>query len=116
MSTELGRHAEAVAADFLEQQGFRILERNWRTRWCEIDIIAAQGQSVAFIEVKYRSNPAYGAGLDYITPRKVGQMSFAAELWLGRYKTNAVEYHISAIELTGTPVRVTSWLPDINAD
>ena len=55
---------------------------NWRTRWCEIDIISKKDGVVYFIEVKFRSSNEWGDGFSYLTPKKLKQMRFAAELWL----------------------------------
>jgi uncharacterized protein (TIGR00252 family) len=113
MSTEIGQRAEAAAAQFLERYGFQLHERNWRTRWCEIDIIAQRANHIYFIEVKYRSSADFGTGFDYITQRKLRQMHFAAEFWLASHPENAATYHIAAIELTGNPPQVLEWLPDV---
>lgn len=69
-----GQRAEEVAADYLAAQGYEIIERNWRTRVCEIDIIASKDRVMYFIEVKYRKSNSQGSGLDYITPKKLKQM------------------------------------------
>jgi len=84
-TTSVGRAAEKAAANYLEQLGYKILQQNWRTRWCEIDLVAAKGNTIYFVEVKYRSTSAYGAGLDYITPKKLQQMIFAADFWQAKY-------------------------------
>lgn len=112
MSTALGRAAEDAAASFLQQRGLRILARNWRTRWCEIDIVAGFKKRVYFFEVKYRTNNSWGSGLEYVTPQKVGQMRFAAEMWIANQPA-AHEYRLGAIELTGTPPRITALVDDI---
>lgn len=83
MSTFIGRMAEQAAADYLRRHGFEVLAQNWRTRWCEIDIVARRGQTVCFVEVKYRGRTDWGSGLDYVTRRKVQQMYFAAEFLAG---------------------------------
>lgn len=79
---QTGHNAEKYVAEYLNKQGYRILELNWRTRWCEIDIIAEKSNIVYFVEVKYRKNTEQGTGFDYITPKKLRQMKFAAEFWL----------------------------------
>jgi uncharacterized protein (TIGR00252 family) len=106
-STEIGRRAEQAAANYLVRQGYTILEHNWRTRWCEIDLIARKNGVVYFVEVKYRRSIAYGTGFDYITERKVQQMHFAAEFWIAAHPRVASEYGLMAIELTHTPPEVT---------
>ncbi len=100
-----GRDAENAVADYLKSQGFKILEQNWKTRWCEIDIIALMDGCVHFVEVKYRSHRSQGSGLDYITPAKLRQMTFAAEFWIAndhKYE----EYVLSAAEVSGTEFEV----------
>jgi uncharacterized protein (TIGR00252 family) len=107
-----GRRAEAVAADFLQTKGCAIVAQNWRTRWCEIDVIAERGAVIYFCEVKYRRSAKYGAGLDYITPRKLEQMRFAAEIWVSRHRW-AGAYQLCAIEVSGAQFRVTAVLKDL---
>ena len=65
-------------------QGYEIIERNWRTRYCEIDIIARRDHVYYFVEVKYRSSAKQGGGLAAITAKKLRQMSFAAQLYAVR--------------------------------
>lgn len=112
MSTALGRAAESAAAAYLRKAGYKILSQNWRTRWCEIDIVAQKAGIIYFVEAKFRAGQAQGSGLDYITPRKLQQMHVAAEFWQAGHNTNA-DYRLAAIELTGDPPRVTAWLNDI---
>lgn len=113
MSTEIGRRAEQVAASYLRQQGYRVLEHNWRTRWCEIDLIVRKGSCVYFVEVKYRSSGAQGAGLEYITTKKLAQMHFAAEFWLAQHAQDRYDYRLAALEVTGQDYSVTAWLDDV---
>lgn len=112
MSTNIGRMAEQAAAEYLQRHGFEVLVQNWRTRWCEIDVVAASNNKIYFVEVKYRSSDAWGTGLDYITPKKLLQMRFAAEFWQSTHNI-AADYFLSAIELTGDPPEVTDWIEDI---
>ncbi|HET8690265.1 MAG TPA: ribonuclease HII, partial [Candidatus Saccharimonadales bacterium] len=51
-----GQRAETAAADYLSLNKFKVLDRNWKTRWCEIDIVARSGDKVWLVEVKYRSS------------------------------------------------------------
>ncbi len=74
----LGRTGEDRAARFLVSQGYRILERNYRTRSGEIDLIALHQGTVAFIEVKTRSNDAFGAPELAVNQRKQQRMIKAA--------------------------------------
>jgi len=113
MSTEIGRRAEAIAADYLRAHGYRLLAQNWRTRWCEIDLIVRKGEITYFVEVKYRHSSAQGMGLEYITNKKLAQMHFAAEFWLAGHQAQSGEYRLAAIEASGAGFDVTAWLDDI---
>jgi uncharacterized protein (TIGR00252 family) len=77
-----GHQAEKDAAEYLKSQGFKIVELNWKTKYCEIDIIAKKNDTLYFVEVKYRKNNAHGEGIEYITQKKLKQMHFAANMWL----------------------------------
>lgn len=113
MSTvETGRRAEQVAADFLVYKGCTILQHNWRTRRCEIDVVAYRDDVVYFCEVKYRLTHNQGLGLDYITPKKLSQMRFAAEVWVVSNNWNG-EYQLCAIEVAGVDFRITNVVKDL---
>lgn len=112
-SFEVGRKAEAVAANFLNHRGCEIVDQNWRTRWCEIDIVAIRDNVVYLCEVKYRSSTRQGMGLDYITPKKLTQMRFAAEFWLAKYDWQG-ECSLCAIEVSGPDFRITGVLKDLS--
>ena len=103
-----GEHAESEVAHYLRAQKFTIIDRNWKTKWCEIDIIAEKGDIVHFVEVKYRKNDRGGSGLAAITPRKLRQMKFAAELWLsGKNIQQAV---LSAVEVSGDEFVISEFI------
>ncbi len=74
----LGREGEDQAARYLAKRGYRILERNYSTRSGEIDLIALDKETVVFVEVKTRSNDAYGSPELSVTPRKQSRMIKAA--------------------------------------
>jgi putative endonuclease len=74
----LGQEGEDRAAKHLEKQGYKILERNYRTRVGEIDLIALHRGEVVFVEVKTRTNNAYGAPELAVNPQKQSRMIKAA--------------------------------------
>jgi uncharacterized protein (TIGR00252 family) len=113
MSTEVGRRAEQVAAAYLRRRGYQVVAQNWRTRWCEIDLIVRKGSCIYFVEVKYRGSTAQGSGLEYITNRKLEQMHFAAEFWLAQHPQSQGDYRLAALEVTGQDYSVTAWLDDV---
>ena len=67
--------------EYLVRCGYRIVDHNWKTARCEIDVVAFKDQLIHFVEVKYRQSARQGTGLDYITPKKLQQMAFAAAVW-----------------------------------
>ncbi|HKU18508.1 MAG TPA: YraN family protein [Candidatus Saccharimonadales bacterium] len=111
-TTETGQQAEAAAAAFLERNGCTVLERNWRTRLCEIDIVAERAGIVYFCEVKYRKSARQGSGLEYITPQKLRQMAFAAESWVHAHGWQG-EYELCGIEVSGPAFRITAVARDL---
>lgn len=109
-----GGAAEAFAAEHLVSVGFEIVDRNWKTKWCEIDIVALKDGIIHFVEVKYRRNARAGDGLEAITLAKQRQMLFAARMWLHTHQQFPHrDVRLSAMSLAGEPIRLTSWLPQI---
>ena len=79
----VGALGEQTAADYLAKQGYRILERNFRSRGGEVDIVAKDRQGcIAFVEVKTRRSLAYGLPQFAVTQRKQHQISKGALAWL----------------------------------
>ena len=99
-STAQGQKAEQAVAALLIEQGFEILGRNWKTRVCEIDIVAKKDKVVYFCEVKYRAGAAQGDGFEYITPKKLQQMKFAAQIWTGGHAWSG-DYRLMAAAVSG---------------
>jgi ribonuclease HII len=67
---QIGDEAEELVADYLKGKGHIVLERNWRTKYCEIDIVSSLGGTLYFTEVKYRKNDNQGGGIAAITTKK----------------------------------------------
>lgn len=78
----LGRQGEDFAASYLESRGLAILERNFRTRAGEIDLIASSGEEVIFVEVKTRRTVGADEALESIDRRKIAQLQKMAEIYL----------------------------------
>jgi putative endonuclease len=79
---ELGQQGESLAASYLAEQGYEILERNWRCARGEIDIIAAKGEWLVFVEVRTRTGHAYGPPEESITPAKQARLLELAQTYL----------------------------------
>ena len=82
----LGDSGERVAALFLEQRGYKILERSWRTRGGEIDLIAEDADGLAFVEVRARRGDSAGTPEESLTPRKRARMIAMAVEYLSRHE------------------------------
>jgi Holliday junction resolvase-like predicted endonuclease len=95
---QAGHDAEQRAADYLASQGFEVVELNWKTRYCEIDIVAKKAKTIYLVEVKSRKNSYFGSGFDYITPKKLGQMRFAAEMWVQNHSWSG-DYRLAALSV-----------------
>lgn len=100
-----GQAAEDEVAKYLKTRGYKILDKNWKTKWCEIDIIARKDKAVHFVEVKYRQSMSQGSGFDYITVKKLAQMRRAAESWVLLNDWEG-EYVLSAAEVSGSSFEV----------
>ncbi len=68
---ELGKQGEELAVDFLQKNGYEILETNWTFQKAEVDIIAKIGNTLAIIEVKTRSSTDFGLPQDFVKPKKI---------------------------------------------
>lgn len=77
-----GRLGEAEAARFLEKKGYRILERNFRCRYGEIDIVARDGKTVVFVEVKARGSDSFGTPLASVDSRKQKKIALTAQFYI----------------------------------
>ena len=78
-----GREAEALAAAFLESKGLKVIARNYRSRFGEIDIIARDGDVLVFVEVRERRSRAYGGAAASITAAKQQKLTRTALVYLG---------------------------------
>ena len=85
MKKELGNRGEEIAARYLKQQGYRILARNYRSRYGEVDIICTLEQIVVFVEVKTRASTSFGSPEESITRNKIQHIRKVALIYLNSY-------------------------------
>ena len=94
---QLGKSGELHVARFLEHRHCRIIERNWRIKNGEIDIVAQSPDGIfLFIEVKSRSSEAFGHPLESISPGKVQRLQKLALAWLALHGKFGSTYRIDA--------------------
>lgn len=104
-TTKIGNKAEKMAAEYLVGRGYQIISTNWRTKTCEIDIIAYKNKIIFFVEVKYRSSLLQGDGFAYINRTKLRRMEYAARLWVARHNWKG-NYCLSAASVYGPDFKV----------
>jgi ribonuclease HII len=107
---EIGDTGEDAAMKYLIEQGHEVIDRNWRTKFCEIDIISQHDNTIYFTEVKYRKNDNQGGGLAAITSQKQRQMKFAAEYYAVKNKLNDTNLRLVAIDVAGRPPVVRTFI------
>ena len=101
---QIGDRGEQTAADWLVADGHEIIARNWRTRYCEIDIVSKKDNVLYFTEVKYRKNDNFGDGLAAITNKKQQQMRFAAGIFIAKNpQYESCDMQMLAISVDGNP-------------
>jgi putative endonuclease len=98
---ELGAKGEGIAVRFLKDRGYKIVERNYRIRLGEIDIIAEQGGDLVFIEVKTRTGLSYGTPFESVTMQKQKQLSKVALEYLSKQDDHnrAARFDVIGIKL-----------------
>jgi putative endonuclease len=111
-TTATGQLAETAAAEYLTRQGYVIRDRNWRNRWCEIDIVAEKDGCLHFVEVKFRDHDSQGSGLEYITAAKLRRMRFAAEFY-DTERSWSGDMNLAAIEVTSPDNAIAGFVPSI---
>ncbi len=106
--TALGRKGEDLAAAFLQRQGYGILARNYRRRYGEIDIVAEEGDTLVFVEVKTRKSNRFGSAWEAVTRAKQRQISLVALDYITRHRLQKrnVRFDVVAVSLAdpGKPV------------
>ena len=111
----LGSDAEQLAAAYLERHGATLIERNFRCRLGEIDIIAADGECLAFVEVRYRGTGSFSSAGPTVDRRKQSKLIRAASLYVAR-RANAsnqvMRFDVVAIDADETGNFSIEWIRD----
>lgn len=107
-----GARAEAAACAFLVSRGLAIVARNVRNRFGEIDVIARDGETLVFVEVRLRRSSAYGGAAASITPAKRARLVAAAQAYLAAL-TREPPCRIDALLLDNPDGGEVEWLRDI---
>ena len=97
----LGRWGENLAANHLAAEGLTIIERNWRCRDGEIDLVARDGETFVFVEVKTRRGRDFGAPEEALTPRKAQKLLALGQIYMAEHDLDDTNWRIDlvAVEL-----------------
>ena len=101
--SRLGAQGERIAAAHLETCGLVVSERNYRTRYGEIDLIARDGEQIVFTEVRTRRSAAYGTPEESLTPRKQARLVKAALAYIEERSLHATPWRIDLVAITLNP-------------
>lgn len=107
---DLGRQGEDLAAAWLGDRGWQILERNWRGPGGELDIVAVDGDVLVAVEVKTRSSLAFGHPAEAVTPVKLSRLRTLTGAWLAEHPISVSGLRIDVVALLlepGAPARVS---------
>lgn len=90
----LGAQGEKEVAAFLQRKSMRIIDRNWRIKGGEIDLVCEDGETIVFVEVKTRTSNLYGTPFDAITPDKAFRLQRLALAWMATNHRWGQDYRI----------------------
>lgn len=99
----LGRTGEEAAVKHLKKKGFRIVQRNFRCRIGELDIIAMDGPCLVFVEVRTKAGKAFGLPQESITPQKKHKLRLLASFYLQSNSIKDIPVRIDVIAVTVAP-------------
>jgi putative endonuclease len=108
-----GQAAEALARQFLEQRGLRLLAQNWRCRLGELDLVMLDSDTVVFVEVRYRLYSAWGGAAESVDARKREKLSRAAQHFLqqeSRWARHPCRFDVIAITADSQAPAPLNWI------
>ena len=114
MSTKtIGDSAESRAAAYLARHGYDLVERNYRCKAGELDIIARDGGVLAFVEVRSRASARFGHAVTAISPAKQRQVARIAAHYLAFRRPTAARYRFDVVAITGAELLLIrdAWRP-----
>ncbi len=104
LKNEIGAEGEQLAVNFLINNGFEILDRNYRYKRAEVDIICRKEDFLVFVEVKFRKNNAFGEPEDFVNERKIELIQMASENYVDAINWNGnIRFDIISITKKSIP-------------
>ncbi|MDP4944895.1 MAG: YraN family protein [Alishewanella sp.] len=107
---ELGQQYEALALQFLQQQGLSLVQQNFSCKLGEIDLIMRHGPYWVFVEVKYRASTAFGGALAAITPAKRQKVLKAVQYYQQQHRLSQQPCRIDVVAIEGQAPYQYNWL------
>lgn len=107
-----GQHTESLALEYLVRQGLRPLARNWSCRSGELDLVMLDGDTVVFVEVRYRQHAAWGGAAASVDARKQNKLIRTAQLFLqteARWARHPCRFDVIALDSSG-PIQQHHWI------
>lgn len=104
--TEKGKRGELLAERILRENGYEIVERNFRSPFGEIDIVAKVDDVMVFIEVKRRDSKRFGSSLDALSGRKIDRIIRTAKYYIKKRKVKAQRFRFDVVGIDGEKVRI----------
>lgn len=102
----LGKKGEILACEFLREAGLILVEKNFRLRFGEVDLIMQEGETLVFVEVKYRSSQAFGGSLAAVTRKKQQKIKLVAKVYIQRFaEPPTVRFDVVGISPQGSGFR-----------
>ena len=95
----LGARGESIAARWYEARGYTVLDRNWRTRQGELDLVLGRDRAIVFCEVKTRTSDAFGEGVEAVTATKQARLRRLAGEWLAAHDARARELRFDVVSI-----------------
>jgi len=108
-----GREAEEQALEHLRQHGMTLLARNWLCKRGELDLVMLDGDTVVFVEVRYRLHSGWGGALASVDARKREKLVFAAQYFLlkeSRWSQSPCRFDVVALEGTASQATRLNWI------
>ncbi len=96
---QLGRRGEEIATSYLQKQGYVILARNWKCQIGEIDIVAREGETLAFVEVRTRRGHRFGTPEESVTHAKQAKLVELAQTYLQEMGLTDIDWRIDVVAI-----------------
>ena len=100
---KFGDWGERLAEHFLKQKGYIIIEKNFNTRYGEIDLVSKKGDRFVFVEVKTRKTRRFGTPEEAVTRKKQEHLIAAAQIYLSSHNIFSADWQIDVLAIEGEP-------------